>query len=457
MNMLDLIDRQREYYDSGVTKTYAFRIQALKKLREAILYYEEEIYDAVKTDLNKSRLETYLTEIHFVIAEIKQVERRLKRWMRPKRVKSGILNFPSRAFIKPDPYGVVTIIAPWNYPFQLLFSPLVGAIAGGNCAIIKPSEISEATEEVSIKIVERAFNREYISIISGGVDVTSELLACKTDYIFFTGSTMVGKIVATAAAKFLTPMTLELGGKSPCIVDKNCNLPRSVKRIVWGKLLNGGQTCIAPDYLYIHKDIKDQFVNLFRKYAREFYGEDPMTHDHYCKIINSRHYHRLTTLLEDGDILYGGGTHKKDLKIHPTLIENCPDDSPIMTDEIFGPIMPIKVFSDIKEVPPFIRSTGKPLALYIFSRDRERIKYILEHTTSGGVSVNDVISHIVSHDLPFGGVGESGTGAYHGYESFNTFTHSKGVLYKGKLDYSIKFAPYRGTRAIIKSLKTLFT
>ncbi|MBN2619261.1 MAG: aldehyde dehydrogenase [Spirochaetales bacterium] len=455
MNINSKIEEQQKFFDSGVTKSLNFRISALKKLKEAILFYEEDIYLSLKTDLNKNRQEAYMTEIHMVLAEIQHTLKHLKKWSKPKRVTSGLLNFPSKAFIKTEPYGIVLVISPWNYPFQLLFSPLVGAISGGNCVILKPSEISEATTEVSIKIIERAFEPNFVSIIPGGVDVTTELLSQKTDYIFFTGSTMVGKIVAKAAAENLTPVTLELGGKSPCIVDKGCDLKLAAKRIVWGKLLNGGQTCVAPDYLYIHNDVKEQFINLFIKYAKEFYGEDPGTHDHYCKVITKKHYDRLTQLLKDGKVIYGGGVHKENQKIHPTLLEDCPQDSRVMTEEIFGPIFPIITFSNIKEIPVYVKKSGKPLALYIFSKNIKNIGYIVEHTSSGGVCVNDVISHLVSSNLPFGGVGDSGTGAYHGIDSFKTFTHNKSVLYKGTFDPKIKFPPYKNETSVIKLLKKL--
>ncbi|QEN04125.1 aldehyde dehydrogenase [Thiospirochaeta perfilievii] len=456
MNIDKIIEDQRSFFNNGNTLTLKFRIDALNKLKESILYYENDIYTALDKDLNKSRLESYLTEIQMVLSEIKLTTKKLKRWMKPKRVSPGILNFPSKALIKPDPYGVALIISPWNYPFQLLFSPLVGAIAGGNTVLLKPSEISVATTEVSEKIIKRAFDPEYIAVLTGGVEVTTQLLSNKTDYIFFTGSTPVGKIVATAAARHLTPFTLELGGKSPCIIDKEVNLNRAVKRIVWGKLLNGGQTCVAPDYIYIHKDIKKTFIQKFIQFTTEFYGDNPISSNNYCKIISENHFKRLVNLLDDGQIVYGGESNKESLKINPTLIENCSDDSPIMVNEIFGPIFPIKTFENIEEVPVYIRKQGKPLALYIFSKNRKNIEYILNRTTSGGVSINDTISHLIPHDLPFGGVGESGNGAYHGYESFNTFTHSKSILKKGDFDPKLKFPPYSNEHKTIKLFKKFF-
>lgn len=451
----DTIKAQREYFNNGKTLHVKNRIESLENLKESILYYEEDIYKALKTDLNKGRMESYLTEIHMVLSELNLAIKKLKKWVKPKRVNPGLLNFPSKAYIKPDPYGVCLIISPWNYPFQLLFSPLIGAISGGNTALLKPSEYSEATSKVSVKIINRAFNSEFIAIFEGGVDLTTALLKERTDYIFFTGSTMVGRIVAKAAANYLTPTTLELGGKSPCIIDGSCNMERSVKRVVWGKLINGGQTCVAPDYIYIDENVKESFVELFIKYSREFYGENPVSADHYCKIINKRHFDRLSSLLNQGKIVYGGQIHKESLKIHPTLLENCPEDSDILNEEIFGPIFPIKTFKEIKEVPEYIRLKGKPLALYIFSENKRNIDFILHNTTSGGVSVNDTISHLISHDLPFGGVAESGNGAYHGEASFKTFSHFKSVLYKGKYDPSIKFHPYKNEHKMIKLFKWL--
>lgn len=451
-----ITDKQKIKFQKGDTLSLEHRLNALSKLKESILFYEDEIYKALKQDLNKNRLESFLTEIHMVISEITLAQKKLKKWMKPKKVNPGLLNFPSKAYIKPDPYGVVLIISPWNYPFQLLFSPLVGAITGGNSVILKPSEISAFTTDVAVKIIERAFSADFISIFTGGVDVTTELLKIKTDYIFFTGSTNVGRIVAKAAAEYLTPFTLELGGKSPCIIDKSCNIEQSTKRVVWGKLLNGGQTCVAPDYVYIDREIKDRFVELFIQYSKEFYGENPTASDHFCKIINKSHFNRLENLLNQGDILYGGDADKKSQKIHPTLLENCPLDSPIMTDEIFGPICPIITFDTIEEVPVFISNKGKPLALYIFSNNKKNIEYILSRTTSGGVCINDTISHLVSHELPFGGVAESGNGAYHGEESFKSFSHLKSVLHKGNFDPKIKFPPYKNEHKIISLFKKIF-
>lgn len=455
MNISKIVEKQKDYFHSGVTLDHKFRINALKSLREAILNNEEELYKALKKDLNKGRLESYLTEIHMVISEINLAIRNLKKWMKPKKVSAGLLNFPSKAFIKPDPYGVALIISPWNYPFQLLFSPLVGAIAAGNTAILKPSEYSYNTSEVSQKIIDDAFDKEYITLIQGEVDVTTKLLEERTDFIFFTGSTGVGKIVAKAAAEYLTPYTLELGGKSPSIIDSSCDLDLTAKRVVWGKLINGGQTCVAPDYVYIEESVKDKFIELFIKYAREFYGDNPVLADHYCKIINKRHFDRLSNLLIGEKIVYGGDSHNEELKIHPTIVDSPKDDSPIMKDEIFGPILPIKTFREIEEVPEFIKSMGKPLALYIFSKNRKNIDYILHNTSSGGVCINDTVSHLISHELPFGGVQESGFGAYHGKESFTCFSHNKSILHKGNWDPSVKFHPYKDEHKWINLFKKL--
>lgn len=455
MKITTIMESQKRYFRSGETYPLRFRHEALKKLKESILFYENDIYTSLKKDLNKGKLEAYLTEIHMVLSEISLIQKNIKKWMKPKKVNAGILNFPSKAYIKPDPYGVVLIISPWNYPFQLLFSPLVGAISGGNCVILKPSEVSTETTEISLKIIERAFNPEYISIIPGGVKYTTKLLSLKFDYIFFTGSTHVGRIVAKAAAMHLTPFTLELGGKSPCIIDKDCDLKQAAKRVAWGKLINGGQTCVAPDFIYIHSSIKNKFISLFIKYVENFYGKEPVQSDHYCKIINQKNFNRLEKLLTQGDILYGGYSNRSELKIHPTLMENCPGNSSIMTDEIFGPICPVITFESIDEIPGFMSNMGKPLALYIFSRNIKNIDYIIENTTSGGVCINDTISHLIPHNLPFGGVAESGNGAYHGIESFKTFSHLKSVLHKGNFDPKIKFPPYTNEHKIISLLKKI--
>lgn len=455
MNIQDIITNQRNYFDKGETLSYGFRINALKSLRKSILNNEELIYNALKYDLNKGRLESYLTEIHSVIKEINLSIKKLKKWMKPQRVNPGLLNFPSKAYIKPDPYGLALIISPWNYPFQLLFTPLIGAISAGNTAILKPSEYSVKTTEVSEKIINETFTPEYIALLQGDASITTELLKNKSDYIFFTGSTAVGKIVAKSAAEFLTPFTLELGGKSPAIIDDTCDLDLTTKRIVWGKLINGGQTCVAPDYIYIKDEIKDDFITLFIKYARKFYGENPVAADHYCKIINRKHFDRIISLFDSGNIVYGGESITETLKIHPTIIINAPDDSPIMKEEIFGPVFPIKTFKELSEVPKFIKTMGKPLALYVFSKNQENIDYILHSTSSGGVCINDTISHLVSHELPFGGVAESGFGAYHGEESFRCFSHMKSILHKGSYDPSIKFHPYTNEHKWIKRFKKL--
>lgn len=451
----EIIKSNREFFHSGKSLDYKFRLTQLKKLKEAIFYYEEELYSALKKDLNKGRLESYLTEIHMVVSEINLAIKKLKKWMRPKQVGAGLLNFPSKAYIKPDPYGVCLIISPWNYPFQLLFSPLVGAIAAGNSVLLKPSEISVETTEICEKIIKKAFQEEYISLLKGDKSVTSALLKEKFDYIFFTGSTVVGKIVAKAASDFLTPFTLELGGKSPAIIDRSCNLDLAAKRLVWGKLINGGQTCVAPDYLYIPRELKEDFVELFIKYSRKFYGENPLMADHYCKIINSRHFNRLKNLLEGETSLYGGDYLEDQLKIHPTLLDSSSWDSPVMREEIFGPILPVITYDSLDEVPVNIKRMGKPLALYLFTESKESVDYILHNTSSGGVCINDTISHLISHELPFGGVEESGFGAYHGRESFKCFSHMKSILHKGKWDPKVKFHPYNSEDKWIKRFKRL--
>ncbi len=447
------IAAQRTFFKSNLTKDVEFRIEQLKKLRKAIVTNEKAIFEALDKDLKKSKFESYGTEIGIVLAELDKLIQNLKKWARPKKVKTSIFHFKASSYIYKDPYGVVLIVAPWNYPFQLLMLPLVGAIAAGNCVVLKPSEMAPATAKVMTDIIEGVFDERYVAVFNGGVETSTGLLKERYDYIFFTGSTFVGKIVYQAAAKHLTPVTLELGGKSPCIVDKDIHLDYTAKRIVWGKLVNVGQTCIAPDYIYIHRDVKDALITRMKEVIQEFYGKDPQKSKDYGRIINEKHFKRLTNLMQAGEIIHGGNTDYEDKYISPTFIEGVNPDDPVMQEEIFGPILPIMVYDDIDDVINFINDREKPLALYIFSKNEKMIDKVLTETSSGGASINDTLMHIGNDHLPFGGVGESGIGAYHGEFSFETFSHHKGVMNKSlALDMPIRYAPYKTSLSILKQL-----
>lgn len=446
MGELDkVLQKQKEFYGTGKTKDINFRLDNLKKLKEVIKRNEEDILEALKMDLSKSFFEGYSTEVGIVYDEINYQLKHLRKFMKREREKSSIIYFPSKTYIYKEPYGVALIIGPFNYPFQLILAPLVGAIAAGNCVIIKPSEYSINTSKVLEKILNENFEEEYIKVVcpEGGKEVVSELLTLNFDYIFFTGSVMVGKIVMEAASKKLIPVTLELGGKSPCIIDEDANLELSAKRIVWGKLLNAGQTCVAPDYLFVNKKIKEKFLKLLVKEIKDQYGEDIKKNYEYPRIIRERDIERLSGYLKDGNIYFGGEFNVKEKYMMPTILTDVSVDSKVMTDEIFGPIFPVLEFDDLKNVINFVNDRDKPLALYYFSESKEKIEYVLNSTTSGGVTINDTVLQAASKYAPFGGVGCSGMGEYHGKASFDTFTHRKTVIKRGTfIEFPLRFAPF---------------
>jgi aldehyde dehydrogenase (NAD+) len=447
------LTRLRAFFATGKTRDVQFCIAQLKKLKEGIRKYESQIIDALYDDFRKPPFESYATEIGILYTEIDHVIRHIRSWSRPRRVATPIIHFLSRSRIYYDPYGVVLIISPWNYPFQLTIAPLIGAMAAGNCVLIKPSEFSPATSALVAKMIAELFDPDYLSVFQGEADATQQILAEKFDYIFFTGSSAVGRIIMTAAARHLTPVTLELGGKSPCIVHQDARLDYGIKRIAWGKFLNTGQTCIAPDYVLIHRKIKKRFVEKMIRTIHAFYGEDPMESPDYARIINERHFNRLLHLTEKGRILYGGNNRRKDLYIAPTLIDQVSGDDPVMQEEIFGPILPLIEYDDIDEAIAFVNQRPKPLALYCFSESKLIQDRVLRETSSGGGCINDTISHIGSQELPFGGIGESGMGGYHGKASFDTFTHPRGILLRSNLvDMPLRYPPYRGRVSLLKVL-----
>lgn len=448
-----IIKKQREFFSKGYTKNIEFRINALKALKSAIKNNEQNIFRALKKDLNKSEFETYSTEIGIVYDEINLAIKKINKWLRPKRVKTPITNFLSSSYIYKEPYGVVLIISPWNYPFQLLMAPLVGAIEAGNCAILKPSEIATETEKVIAKIIKETFKEGYINVVTGGVETNTLLLKEKFDYIFFTGAPNIGKIVMKSASENLTPVTLELGGKSPCIIDRDADIKLAAKRIAWGKFLNAGQTCVAPDYILIHKDVKEEFVTYMKEYIKEFFGSDPSKSSDYPRIINEKHFKRLESHLKEGRILIGGRSDIRDLYIEPTIIDNVDWDTRIMQEEIFGPLFPIMEYEDLNYVIGSINKRPKPLALYFFSKNKQKQDLIINSVSFGGGCINDTIMHLATPYLPFGGVGNSGMGSYHGEESFNTFSHKKSVLKKSNIiDIKVRYAPYKDKIKILRKL-----
>lgn len=451
--MQTIIENQRSFFKEGKTKEVDFRIDQLEKLKKAIIKYEDEIIYALKKDLNKSSFETYITEIGTVIQEINYTIKHIRKWARPKRVRTSIAQFISTSKIYSDPYGITLIISPWNYPFQLTFAPLIGSIAGGNCTVLKLSPYSANTSKIIDKIIGEIFDEKYIKVVQGGREVNKELLNEKFDYIFFTGGVSMGKIVMEAASKHLTPVTLELGGKSPCIIDETANIDLAAKRIIWGKLLNSGQTCIAPDYLLVHKGVKKQLIDKMKDYILEFYGNIPINSPDYPKIINLKHLNRLLGLIKGEDIIFGGDFNEKTNQINPTILDNITWKSKVMEEEIFGPIIPILEFEDFNNIINEINNRPKPLALYLFTTSKERENNVLKNISFGGGCINDTIMHVASTNMPFGGVGNSGIGGYHGKYTFDSFTHKKSILKKSNLiDVPVRYAPFEGKLNLIKKI-----
>ena len=442
MDIRKLVKIQQTFFSGNQTKSLQFRMTALSRLEAGIKKNESEILSALKQDLHKSGAESYMAEVGMTLSELRYVKRHLPFWIRGRRVSTPLVHFPAKSFVIPEPYGVTLIMSPWNYPFMLTMGPLIGAIAAGNCAIIKPSAYSPATSQVLKKIVEETFNRGHVDCITGGRKENSELLNQRFDYIFFTGSVAVGKLVMESASKNLTPVSLELGGKSPCIVDETADLKAAARRIVFGKYLNVGQTCVAPDYLLVHASVKDELLRLIKGYIRRDYGENPIEDKTYGRIVNERHYERLLGLMDGEDIYYGGRSDAKTLKIEPTVLNNITQDSRIMQEEIFGPLLPVLTYRKLSEVISYVTGHEKPLALYMFSKSRSHIHKIMNTCSFGGGCINDTILHLATSHMPFGGVGHSGMGGYHGKYSFDTFTHYRSIVFKGKPDVPLRYRPY---------------
>ncbi|EJV59411.1 aldehyde dehydrogenase [Bacillus mycoides] len=453
MSISSIVNKQKEYFYKGHTRSVETRKNNLKKLYDGIQRFEDEIFQALKLDLNKSVHESFTTEIGYVLKEISFQMKHISSWSKPKRVRTALTHFGSKGKVVPEPYGVTLIIAPWNYPFQLAIAPLVGALAAGNTVVLKPSELTPNVSKVLTRMLEELFPEELVSVVEGGAQESTALLKEPFDYIFFTGSVGVGKVVMEAAAKKLTPLTLELGGKSPCIVHKDAKLDVTARRIVWGKFLNAGQTCVAPDYMYVHSSVKEQLIEALRHEIAEQYGKDALQNDNYVRIVSERHFERLCTFLQDGKPVIGGNYTKETLHIEPTVLTNVTWKSAVMEDEIFGPILPIIEYDKIEEVIETIQHHPKPLALYVFSEDRKVQEKVTSNISYGGGCINDVVYHLATPYLPFGGVGSSGLGSYHGEQSFRTFSHYKSILSQSTaFDMKIR---YSSTKSALKFIRKL--
>lgn len=452
-NTKQTLERQKAFFNTGKTKNVQFRISKLNLLRNTIKKYEKDILNALKVDLNKAPFEAYETEVGIVLEEINYTVKHLSSWSKPKRVKTPIMHFPSSSYIYKEPYGSVLIMSPWNYPFQLAIAPLVGAIAAGNCCVVKPSEYSYQTSVIIERILKEIFDDSYVAVVRGGREANQSLLEERFDYIFFTGSPQVGRLVMEAASKHLTPVTLELGGKSPCIVDETANIELAAKRIVWGKFLNAGQTCVAPDYLFVHKSIKHKLIHEMKNYITSFYGNAPETNNDYPKIINQRHFERLIGLMDSGNVLFGGNSNKETRQISPTILDGVTWESTVMQEEIFGPLLPIIEFDSLQNVLKILENRPKPLAFYLFTTNKKNEKYMIHNASFGGGCVNDTIIHLSNPNLLFGGVGESGMGQYHGKGSYDTFTHQKSIIKKSNfVDIYLRYPPFKEHLKILKKI-----
>jgi len=455
IDIIDQLESMRGYFKTNATKEYAFRKQQLLNLKRSILKYEEELYKCLYIDLKKSKEEIWVTEIGFVIAEINETLKNLRSWMRRRKSGTNLLNLPSTGFVMPEPLGVVLIVAPWNYPFQLLFAPLVGAIAAGNCIVLKASEFAPATSKVMKHIIEDVFSKEYIFYAEGdGVAIIPPMMQhFKFDHVFYTGSTATGKLIYKMAAENLVPVTLELGGKSPCIVEDDANITVAARRVAMTKFSNAGQMCVAPDYVLVHASIKEKFIDALKSTIEKFFTNDAANSYNYGKIINERQHDRLVKYLSEGDIIYGGTTNKEKLFIAPTILDNISVEDDIMKDEIFGPILPVLSFDTDEEAKSIIEKNPEPLALYVYTASRKKENYWLENIAFGGGCVNNSAWHLTNYYLPFGGRGNSGIGRYHGRYSFETFSHHKAIMKTPSwFDPALRYPPFKGKLNIFKKI-----
>jgi aldehyde dehydrogenase (NAD+) len=447
-SLATLVDQVRATFRTGRTTPLAWRRQQLEQMKKMLEDNEERFIEALRVDLGKPTVEGFVTDIAFVLSEIESMLKNLKKWNKTERVSSPIVTQPSKSRRIPQPLGVVLVIAPWNYPVQLLLVPAAGAIAAGNAVVMKPSEVSGATSAVLAELLPKYMDQSAIAVVEGGVTETTELLAQQFDHIFYTGNGTVGRIVMTAAAKHLTPVTLELGGKSPVVVDKSANISVAARRIAWGKWLNAGQTCIAPDYILVDNSVKAKLVDGIADAIKDFYGDDPKTSDSYGRIVSDRHFTRLNTLMSGGTVAVGGDTDSAQRYISPTVLDNIDMSSQLMNEEIFGPLLPVIGVDSVDDAITHINSNPHPLALYVFAENKNVISHVVDSTTAGGVTVNGTLMHITNPNLPFGGVGESGMGAYHGKSGVRIFQHMKPVLTRStKIDPTLAYPPYTARKA----------
>jgi len=443
MDISKIVNQQKRFFNSNSTKEINLRIETLKKLKHILKENEDNLYTAIYDDFKKSAFETYIAELSLIYNELNDAIRNLKKWSKQKRVRTNLANFPAKSYIIPEPLGTVLVISAWNYPYQLALIPAISAIAAGNTVVIKPSEIPNNTSKVLAQLINSNFDANHLSVIEGGVGTTTELLQQKWDKIFFTGSTPVGKIIYKAAAENLTPVTLELGGKSPTFVLADCNIKVTAKRIVWAKFLNAGQTCIAPDYLLVEKRIETELLKALKKEIQEFYPPSQNINENYVQIVNERNFNRLKQLIPNDKIYYGGEINPENRSISPTLLHNISFEDHTMQDEIFGPILPIIAFENLEDVITKIKEREKPLSLYIYSENKKIIKKILHEISFGGGAINESLVQMSNPNLPFGGIGASGIGAYHSKTGFDTFTHYKSILHKTSwFEPKIKYIPF---------------
>ncbi|MGP4107341.1 aldehyde dehydrogenase [Virgibacillus sp. L01] len=448
-----LVKSQRDFFHNGKTLGYSFRKNQLKALKRMLKNYEQEIYRALKDDLNKSEHETLTTELGFLYSEIDFAIKQLKDWMEPEKADAPITHKGTSNYIYKEPYGVTLVIAPWNYPLQLAIGPAIGAIAAGNTVVLKPSEFTQSTSSLLAEIVGDTFDRTFFTVVEGAKETSKQLLEQQFDYIFFTGSSAVGKIVMQQASKHLTPVTLELGGKSPAIIDKDANIDLAAKRIVWGKFTNAGQTCVAPDYLYVHEKVKPKLLKAMKKHIKTFYSKKPLQNDDYTRIVHKEHFNRLQAFLADGEVEYGGSVDEEKLSIEPTILDKITWDHSIMQEEIFGPLLPTLTFTELDDVISELKQLDKPLALYYFGEKEKSQQSILKNVSFGGGCINDTLYHLANPHLPFGGVGNSGMGAYHGKYGFDTFTHKKSILKQTtKFDMPLRYPGNKIAHSLVKKI-----
>ena len=443
MEMAYLVQKQRAFFQKGVTKSLTFRKKSLERLEKGIYSYEKKIHQALLADLGKSEFESYMTEVGMTLSELSYVKKKVSDWAKPCPVFTPLAQFPAKSFEVTEPYGVVLIMSPWNYPFMLCMEPLIGAIAAGNCCVVKPSAYAPHTSAVLKELLSFLFPPEFVAVVEGGREENSLLLEQRFDYIFFTGGKAVGRLVLEKAAVHLTPVTLELGGKSPCIVDETADLKMAAKRLVFGKYLNSGQTCVAPDYLLVQETVKEPFLKYVKAWIHQMLGENPLDNPDYPRMINKKHYDRVLDLLQGEKIAEGGYGREESLQIAPTILEKVSSDAPVMQEEIFGPVLPVLTYASIEEAEDFISSREKPLALYLFTTNKATEQRILKNLSFGGGCINDTIIHLATPYMGFGGLGASGMGSYHGKKSFDTFSHRKSIVKKGNyLDLPVRYQPY---------------